>query len=342
MFSRLRHNAIGKVHKVTFFFLSYKFNCYFCDMKKTIFNILLLALLMAACGNSYDEQKRLSRAERARLHREDSLALKIAVLPTMDCLPLYVAKERVMYDTARVDLRLRHFAAQADCDTAFCGRSVEGMVSDLVRTERLRSRGVKPVYVASTNAYWLLVANRKARIKSVAQLGDKMVAMSRHSATDCLTGMALEGVRTSSVVFRIQVDDVNIRLAMLLNNEMDAAWLTEPMASVAVAAGHNVIADSRKMRQRLGVLAFRADAAADARRRRQIDAMTVAYNAACDSLNAYGPAHYADVLAKYYRIDAGAARALPKLRYVHAAPPSKAEVTAADKAVTAYSQHTHR
>ena len=67
----------------------------------------------------------MTRAERQRLHREDSLALKFAVLPTADCMPLFLAKEHRMFDTLGVDVRLRCFTAQMDCDTAFVGGSVE-------------------------------------------------------------------------------------------------------------------------------------------------------------------------------------------------------------------------
>ena len=237
---------------------------------KSFFICIIFAALAISCGKSYDEQKRLSRAERARLHRQDSLALKIAVVPTLDCLPIYVAKERVLYDTARLDLRLRYFTAQMDCDTAIAGRSVEGMVSDLVRTERLKREGTPLQYVSATNINWYLFTNRKARIKKLDQLGDKMVAMTRYSATDFLTDAALEGVKTSSVVFRIQVNDVFVRQAMLLNNEMDAMWLAEPQATVARLNGHASIYDSQKKGLKLGVMAFRDDAMKDQRRKAQV------------------------------------------------------------------------
>lgn len=55
--------------------------------------ILAGVTLIASCGVSYKESKRLSRLERARLAKEDSAALKIAVMPTLDCLPMYVARE---------------------------------------------------------------------------------------------------------------------------------------------------------------------------------------------------------------------------------------------------------
>ena len=295
---------------------------------KSFFICIIFAALAISCGNSYDEQKRLSRAERARLHRQDSLALKIAVVPTLDCLPIYVAKERVLYDTARLDLRLRYFTAQMECDTAIAGRSVEGMVSDLVRTERLKREGTPLQYVSATNINWYMFTNRKARIKKLDQLGDKMVAMTRYSATDFLTGVALDSVKTSSMVFKIQVNDVFVRQAMLLNNEMDAMWLAEPQATVARLNGHASIYDGQKKDLKLGVIAFRDDAMKDQRRKTQIELFKKAYNAACDSLNKYGIPHYYELLNKYYKLDERYVKALPKTRFEHISKPRQKDIEA--------------
>lgn len=290
---------------------------------------IFMAAFVASCGNSYEEQKRITKAERALLQRQDSLALKVAVMPTLDCMPLFLAKERQLYDTAKLDLRLRYFTAQMDCDTAIAGKSVEGFVSDLVRTERLKRNGVKLDYVSSTGAYWQLLANHKARIKQVEQLGDKMVAMTRYSATDLLTDIALEGVKTSSMVFRIQVNDVNVRLAMLLNNEMDAMWLPEPQATVARRMKHTKLFDSRDKKLSLGVIAFRNDAMNDKRRKKQIEELMKAYNSACDSINQRGMKHYSDLLYKYYKAYAKTVNALPKIKFEHAAKPRQEDINVA-------------
>lgn len=300
------------------------------NIKNKILLLLVVAGMMASCGNSYEEQRRLSRAERARLHREDSLALKVAVMPTLDCMPIFLAKERCLYDTARLDLRLRYFTAQMDCDTAIAGRSVEGLMSDLVRTERLRKEGVPLDYLSSTNLYWQLFTNHKARIRQVDQLGDKMVAMTRYSATDMLTDLALDGVKTSAMVFRIQVNDVNVRLSMMLNNEMDAAWMAEPQATAARVAGNKTVFDSRDRKLSLGVLAFRTDMTKDQRRQTQLKAFVEAYNKACDSLNHYGLNHYGDILQKYYKVNGKVAKALPKLKYNHVERPLQADIDAAN------------
>ena len=98
-------------------------------MKKLVF-FLLAVTLLSGCGQSYEEAKRERHQTRVRLAKEDSAALKIAVLPTLDCLPLYVAQELGLYDTTLVDVRLKPFTAQMDCDTALMGTTAEGAVTD--------------------------------------------------------------------------------------------------------------------------------------------------------------------------------------------------------------------
>lgn len=289
--------------------------------------VVFTVVAFTSCGRSAEERQRMSCAERARLANEERLALKVAVLPTIDCLPMYVAKERGMYEARNVDIRLKCFTAQMDCDTAIAGKSVDGMVSDLVRAERLkRDVGVRLDYISSTGAAWQLLSAHRARIKRMEQLSDKMVAMTRHSATDALTSMALGGVKAKSQVFRIQVNDVNIRLAMLLNNEIDAAWLQEPLATKARLHGAKVLAESGRLGFAPGVIAFRSDAVNDIRRKHQMEVFVNAYNAACDSINKNGVQSYADILNKYCNVDASVVKALPRMRFGHVARPRQQDI----------------
>ena len=271
--------------------------------------------LVVACGQSYETKQRMTRAERAKLKTADSLALKVGVMPTLDCMPLFVAKERRLFDTLGVDVRLRMRKAQMDIDTALIGGSVEGAVSDSVRVARMRSRGTALTEVGTTNTSWQLVGNRSARLKEVKQLGDKMVAMTRYSATDFLTDHVLKGVKTIATVYRVQINDVPLRLQMLLNNEMDALWLPEPQATTAREHGHTVLWDTEKHNLWLGRVVFRDKALGDARVKKQIDVFKQAYNMACDSLNQRGVSAYADLVVKYCQTDQKTLDALPKVKF---------------------------
>lgn len=289
--------------------------------------VFSLLMLLTGCGQSYEETKRLSKAQRLRLAREDSAALKVAVMPTLDCLPLFIAKDRQLFDTA-VDIRLKQFTAQMDCDTALMRGRVEGSITDLVRAERMKKWGDSLTYVASTNAYWLLVSNRHQRITQLKHLDDKMLAMTRYSVTDLLGDLAVDSAKLKSErVFRIQVNDVNVRLKMLENNEMDALLLTEPQATQALLGKHKVLLDTRKEDIRMGALVFRAKGMDDANRKRQMAAFLKGYNAACDSINHFGVRHYRNLISKYCTVSEQALDMLPdSLRYEHAAAPRQKDI----------------
>lgn len=297
---------------------------------KTCLIIALLAVL-ASCGVDGEKRRLLSREQRKALERADSAALKIATTPTMDCLPLFVAVEDSCFRRAGLDVRLRQRNAQMDGDTLIAGGHVEGVVSDLVRTERLRRLGTPLRYVAATNATWQLVANRTARVKSVAQLSEKMIATTRHSATDYLADLAVREAKPKGDVFRIQVNDVQTRLRMLLNNEMDAMLLPEPQATTARLWNNTVLLDTHGKDIRLGVIAFSEKALRSPDRQRQLSLFIKVYNEMCDSINKRGVRHYAPIIAKYMDADAKTINALPNMTYAHAKAPRQVDLARAQQ-----------
>lgn len=287
----------------------------------------MILSLVVGCGQSYEETKRISRLQRQKAMREDSAALKVAVLPTLDCLPIYLAEDHQLFDTA-VDIRLKLFTAQMDIDTALANHRVEVAVSDLVRVERLKKQGDSLKYLTSTNAYWQLVTNRNARILDLKHLDDKMLAMTRYSVTDLLGDLAVDsGKLKSERVFRIQINDVNVRLKMLENNEMDALILTEPQAAMARMLRHKVLMDTRKMDMEMGVIVAQRKGMSGEERARQLRAFMRGYNRACDSINQYGIASYAPLITKYCHVKPEALKQIDKdLKFHRIALPREEDV----------------
>ena len=295
--------------------------------------MVLAVAVTAGCGPSYDDLKKMSQAEQAKLRHEDSLALKIGVLPTLDCLPIYVAKDCGLFDSTKADIRLKPFNSQIDGDQALVDGRLEGCVTDIVRGQRMKAkRGVSLDYVAATNAGWQLISNRLARIKRINQLDDKMIAITRFSATALLADLATDSAKLKDeTVFKIQINDINLRLQMLLANEMDAMFLPEPQATTARLYKNPVLMDSRDKDLRLGVIAFNKNAMNDESRRRQLAVFISGYNAACDSINKNGIRKYTSTLKKYYQLDDKTINALPKTRYEHAKAPRQKDIDAADR-----------
>lgn len=283
-------------------------------MKRLLSGILLLAVgMMCACVGGSGHKQALSKAEKARQARLDSAAFKVAVMPTLDCLPLYLMHDSNYYDSAQVDVRLRRFTAHMDIDTALVGGSVQAAATERVRVARLRSRvGLREL--ASTPLEWALITNRRARITELSQLSDKMVAMTRFSATDELTDLAVKKGKPKYYVFHVQINSVPLRLSMLKTNEMDAMWLPQPQWAMALQAGHKQLMDSGK--GHYGVLVVRtADVPA---RQKQLQAFVAGYNKACDAINARGVRQYAALIKKYMGANDKAIDKLPNLKYNHA------------------------
>ncbi|MGI6242614.1 MAG: ABC transporter substrate-binding protein [Prevotella sp.] len=300
-------------------------------MKRLLIYIILLLtpLVFATCGQSYEQKQALSRKQHREAVRRDSAALKIATTPTMDCLPIFVAFEDSLFQRGGVEVHLRARTCQLDGDTLIEGGHVEGFVTDLMRAERLKKRGTPLRYVATTNSYWQFISNRRARVKELRQMSDKMVAITRFSATDYLADLAIDSVKTKFEVYRVQINDVNIRLKMLLNNEMDAALLTEPQATTARLFKNPVLMDSRDKDIHLGVIAFRENALVQKERKAQLDAFVKVYNNVCDSINKHGVAHYHHIIKKYMHVDDKTINALPKLHYQRAIAPREKDIARA-------------
>jgi ABC-type nitrate/sulfonate/bicarbonate transport systems, periplasmic components len=303
------------------------FSIFASAMKKIVFAIIGLMLLVA-CGQSYEETKRQNRQQRREAMRKDSAALKVAVMPTLDCLPMYVAEYHQLFDTLNGGVRLKHFMAQIDCDTAMERNRVEGTVTDLVRALRMTKRGMPLRYVAATNTYWQLITNRHSRVHQLKQLDDKMIAMARFSVTDMLSDLIVDSLKLrEDHVFRVQINDLSVRMQMLQNNEMDALFFPEPWATKARMGKNIVVFDTRKPDMQMGVIAFRDKEMRRPERHKQLELFVKAYNAACDSINKYGFRHYRDLIVKNCGVEATVVDSLPKdIKYQHAIGPRQKDI----------------
>ena len=292
-------------------------------MKRINYLLILAVLTLVSCGKSDKELQAERQAQKVAEREAYQKAYKIAVMPTMDCLPAYLLKDSLLYDTAKVDIRLCRFNAQMDCDTAMIGGSVQAAFSDLVRTERLKHRNkVLMHYLTDTNLNWQLIADKDSKLKQLSDLSDKIVAMTRFSGTDLLTDMAVKKAKPKYQVFRVQIIVVLVRLAMLQNPEIDAYWFAEPQATKALSANNNSLFNSEDAGVHLGVVAIMDKV----RRQDEEAAFAEAYDKAVEQINKNGVKYYSALIQKYMKVDESVVRALPDIKYTKIGPPRKADL----------------
>ena len=209
-------------------------------MKKLLYLFTLLTFLTFtfACSGTQDK----------RIRDFDSTALTVALLPTMECLPFYVAQESGIYDSLGLQVNLVTYEAAMDADTAFTDTVADGCVSDLIKACLWRSLGdsVCVVMTASTDLH--LVTTRQARIRTAQSLKEKIIAITRHSALDYTADQILSSANLQSEELnKPQINNIALRMSMTDQNQYDGALLPEPYASMSVANGATRVISSSQL-----------------------------------------------------------------------------------------------
>ena len=240
------------------------------------FWLLAMASFMLTSCQDAETQARITREQKEAERKADSAALKIAVLPTTECLPIVVAKELRLFDTLNVDVRLRKYTSLSECRKALKNKSVEG---------------------ADTFMTFAMLTAKKARLSRISQLPDKIIAADRFGISKDIAAAAIDSLlKRKEHVFIVQVEDLNVRYDMLRNGNVDAALLPEPYATKARQLGAKELSitkyykDTTKVADR-GVV-FRKGVMEHPDRQKQKELFNQAVKAANDSIKQYGADSY--------------------------------------------------
>ena len=198
-------------------------------MHKLIYILSFLGLigLFGSCGQT----------EKVKMDT-DSTALKLGVLPTMECLPFYYADSIGIFDSLGIDVKLVTFEAAMDADTAFVNGCIDGIVTDLVKECIWRGNGdTAHVAMVGDLRLWLVTAP-KARLLKAESIKEKIIGITRHSSVDYFADKILESVKMQSTELnKPQINNLRLRGLMVDQDQYDGAILPEPYASEAVARG---------------------------------------------------------------------------------------------------------
>lgn len=296
----------------------------------------VMGLLVAfSCRNGGGERtgRAVERAdsaahEAAAKERPDSTALRVALLPTADCLPLYYAARSGLFDSLKVKVVLRSFEAQADCDTALLGSSADISASNLATALLQYARSPETALLMRTQGRWSVAVSGVLRIKKPDLLKHRMIAVARNSASDQVSAEVMEKAGLGyDDAFRPQINSLPLRAAMLDNNQVDAAALPEPWSSAARAAGHRVVFASEAQP---GCIVVKKSILSDKGKTETLRRFVRAYNAAVSALNKKGKAAVRTVLLKDYKLTPAAVDSFKLPAYVAAEAPKPEE---ADRAL---------
>lgn len=195
--------------------------------------ILGTSLLLAACGGA-----------------AEPVTIRIAVLPILDALPMYVAQEQGYFEEAGVTVEFVPVSSAAERDQLMQAGQADGMINDLVSTMLYNKDGIQIIVVrfarTATPQYpqFRILAAPGSGIESVEDLIGTEIGISEGTVIEYTTDRLLEaeGIDPSQVV-KVAVPRIPDRLALLTSGELPAANLPDPLASLAMQSGATVVID---------------------------------------------------------------------------------------------------
>lgn len=199
---------------------------------------------------------------------EKSQPLKIGVLSIEDNLPLFLAEAEDRYKKAGLDVSLVPFPSAAERDAALQAGQIDGEAADILAACLLKKGGTDvrvssiTLGVTPKEGRFVLLGSPDSNFKSASELKNVKIAVSENTIIEYITDTLLvkEGLKKEEIV-KLSVPKMPIRLQMLVNNQVKAALLPDPLASLAEKQGAKVILDDTKSESNISqvVLLFRKD-----------------------------------------------------------------------------------
>lgn len=258
-------------------------------MKRLSTLFLLLVFLFSACSPTTPAPK--------------TLTLKIAVIPVIDTLPMFVAQTEGLFEKNNLKVELIPVASAPERDQILQAGQVDGTLNEtlavmLFNKEKVQLQAVRYGLMATENSgHFFILASGNSGITEVDQLKGIEIGISQGTIIDYVTTRLLESRGFSSTDIKtIAVPKIPDRLSLLASGELKAAVMPDPLAALAVQQGARIILDDTS-NPKLGasVISFRKeviDANPDA-----IKAFLIAVESAVEMINS-NPEKYSALLTE--------------------------------------------
>lgn len=257
-------------------------------MQKKIIIFLLALLVVAACSPTA---------------AKETATLKIAVLPIIDTLPMYVAQQEGLFAKYGVNVEFIPVASAPERDQLLAASQADGTVNEtlavmLFNKEVIQMQAVRyALRPAEGYGHFFILASAQSGITSVDGLKGVEIGVSQGTVIEYVTerllqseGFAADEIKT------IAVPKIPDRMSLLASGELQAGVMPDPLASLVVAQGGVIVADdSTHPEYGFSVISFRKeviDANPDA-----IRGFLAAIEEATALLNA-DPSKYKNVLSE--------------------------------------------
>mgnify|MGYP001193137655 CR=1 FL=1 len=257
--------------------------------------------------------------------------IKLALIPVLDTIPIYIALQNGYFQTQGLNVETVPVKSPQERDVLLQTGQVDGVLTDLQGVGLLNKDAVKvkAVYTARRPfpdaPLFRILASPKSDIASPADLKGVEIGISNNTIIEYLTDriLAAEGL-TPEEIKKIEVGAITVRFEQLMNGNIKAAVLPDPLAQGAIAAGARLVVDDTKYKDlSQSVLVFQ-DAALQAKPE-AVRKFLVAWEQAVKEVNA-NPDKYRAVLMEQGRVPQSIQESYKMPPFPERGVPSESEV----------------
>ena len=203
-------------------------------MKHLLILFTLLGLVLSACAPAPAED----------------VTLKLAVIPVIDTLPMFVAEAEGLYAKHGVKVELIPVASAPERDQLLQAGQADGTLNELLSVmffnkESLQMQAVRYGHMASAGqGHFFIMASGQSGITDVDQLKGVEIGISQGTIIEYVTDRLLEAEGfTKDDIKYLAVPKIPDRMALLGSGELNAAVMPDPLGGLAVQQGAKVILD---------------------------------------------------------------------------------------------------
>ncbi|MGD9048517.1 MAG: MetQ/NlpA family ABC transporter substrate-binding protein [Anaerolineae bacterium] len=277
--------------------------------KKTLWSLfailLLSALVVAGCTGG--EPTPDPEVPPTPMPEGSGQTLKMALLPVMDVLPFHVAEQNGYFEQVGIEVELVPVKSAQERDTLMQTGQVDGMLTDLLSPVFFNQDEQQIVVVRTArrvfpdSPLFSILAKPGSDVQSPMDLASLEIGISQNTVIEYLTDRMLENAGlTPDQIAVSEVSAIPVRFELLMNGEIPAATLPDPLTSGAIAAGAVLVVDDTSVPElSQSILAFSTGIVED-----QPDAVRKfleAWEMAVAELNAK-PDSYRDLLIEKGRV----------------------------------------
>ncbi|MBE0409807.1 MAG: ABC transporter substrate-binding protein [Anaerolineales bacterium] len=178
------------------------------------------------------------------------VTLRLAVIPVLETLPLYVAQNEGLFNEQGLEVEFIPAASAPVRDQLIASGEADGMINEVLTTmfnnrEQVQVQIVRFARTATAEApLFRILASAKSGITSAHGLKGVEIGISQGTVIEYLTDRLLQAEGLSPEEIKtVAVPGITDRMALLESGELSAAMLPDPLSSLAIQQGAVVALD---------------------------------------------------------------------------------------------------